>query len=509
MIFANYEHYHFITQGRSYLKRQILNSIEMKKIILICIGLLLHISVFAQDSDRFYATMARQDARELKADSPDGIDILMEKGNEAAVYMSKAAAESLHGRVLVHGPGYIFKPTFEDAVTSLNRTITQSFNRIAFTITEDVLVNEALQLMNVQNIEDHIIELQDYGTRYHTLSAGTQSAIDLKAKWEAMAAIYGRTDVSVRLYNHTGTPMPSVIMTITGAEFPDEFVIVGGHLDSTSSQGNNDAPGADDDASGIATITEAARALFEAEFVPKRTIEIMAYAAEEIGLVGSSEIAQEYNSNNINVTAYVQFDMTNYNGSANDVFFITDYTDSSLNDFLMQLMDHYNASGPHQFTYGTSMCNYGCSDHASWHNEGYMAAFPFEASFGQHNPNIHSPNDLFSVTGTADHALKFTKLCAEFLIETAKQEGQLGVTEVTSDLYDIYTSNNTMYYDFNQYDASIETIVIYDMGGRSIMKLDYPDNEGSLSMGHLASGVYIVNFQTTYSEVVNKKIKIQ
>jgi leucyl aminopeptidase len=509
MIFVNYEQCHFITLKHYYLLPQILNSMQMKKIVLICLGILLHFGVFAQDSERFYATMARQDARELKADIPDGIDIIMEKGNEAAVYMTSTAAEMLHGRVLVHGPGYIFKTSFEDAVTSLNRTITQPFNRIAFTITEDVKVNEALQSMNVQNIEDHIIELQDYGTRYHTFAAGTQAAIDLKAKWEAMAAFYGRTDVSVRLYNHNNTTMPSVIMTITGTEFPDEFVIVGGHLDSTSNQGNSDAPGADDDASGIATITEAARALFEAEFVPKRTIEIMAYAAEEIGLVGSSEIAQEYSSNSINVTAYVNFDMTNYNGSANDVFFITDFTDSSLNSFLMQLMDHYNASGPHQFTYSTSMCNYGCSDHASWHNQGYMAAFPFEASFGQHNPNIHTANDLYSVTGTADHALKFTKLCAEFLIETAKQEGQFGVSEVAIDLYDIYTSNNTMYYDFNQSDASIESIVIYDLGGRTLMKLEDPDNEGSVSMGHLASGVYIVNFQTTYSEVVNKKIKVQ
>ena len=174
------------------------------------------------------------------------------------------------------------------------------------------MVNQVLELIEIQNIEDQIMELQDYGTRYHGLPGGTEAANDLKAKWEAMAALYGRSDVSVRLYNHANTQMPSVIMTIDGSEFPDEFVIVGGHLDSTSNQGNNDAPGADDDASGIATITEAARALFEAGFVPKRTIEIMAYAAEEVGLVGSAEIAQEYSISNVDVIAYVQFDMTNF-----------------------------------------------------------------------------------------------------------------------------------------------------------------------------------------------------
>lgn len=481
----------------------------MKKIILLSLAILLNISLFAQDSDRFYATMARQDARELKEDIPDEIDILTEKGNEAVVFMSPSAAELLHDRILVHGPGYIFKSSYDEAISSINKTITTTSSRMAFTITEDAKVSEALALMNVQNIEDHILELENYGTRYHTLAQGTQAAIDLKAKWEAMAAFYGRTDVSVRLYNHNNTPMPSVIMTITGAQFPDEFVIVGGHLDSTSNQGNNDAPGADDDASGIATITEAARALFEADFFPQRTIEIMAYAAEEIGLVGSGEIAQDYSSNNVNISAYVQFDMTNYNGSANDVYFITDFTNSSLNGFLMQLMDHYNASGAHQFTYGTSLCNYGCSDHASWHNEGYMAAFPFEASFGQHNPNIHTSNDTYSISGTADHALKFAKLCVEFLVETAKHDGLIGVTEVSEELYDIYTLNNTLYYNFDTYLESIDSMVIYDIGGRAIIALDDIDNEGNITLTHLSSGIYIVNVQTTNSEVVNKKIMIE
>jgi leucyl aminopeptidase len=481
----------------------------MKKIILLSLAILLNISLFAQDSDRFYATMARQDARELKEDIPGEIDILTEKGTEAVVFMSPSAAELLHDRILVHGPGYIFKSSYDEAISSINKAITTTSNRMAFTITEDAKVSEALALMNVQNIEDHILELENYGTRYHTLAQGTQAAIDLKAKWEAMAAFYGRTDVSVRLYNHNNTPMPSVIMTITGAQFPDEFVIVGGHLDSTSNQGNNDAPGADDDASGIATITEAARALFEADFFPQRTIEIMAYAAEEIGLVGSGEIAQDYSSNNVNISAYVQFDMTNYNGSANDVYFITDFTNSSLNGFLMQLMDHYNASGAHQFTYGTSLCNYGCSDHASWHNEGYMAAFPFEASFGQHNPNIHTSNDTYSISGTADHALKFAKLCVEFLVETAKHDGLIGVTEVSEELYDIYTLNNTLYYNFDTYLESIDSMVIYDIGGRAIIAVDDIDNEGNITLTHLSSGIYIVNVQTTNSEVVNKKIMIE
>ena len=44
-------------------------------------------------------------------------------------------------------------------------------------------------------------------------------------------------------------------------------------------------------------MTESVRALFELGFVPNRTIEVMAYAAEEIGLVGSAEIAASSTTN--------------------------------------------------------------------------------------------------------------------------------------------------------------------------------------------------------------------
>ena len=94
-----------------------------------------------------------------------------------------------------------------------------------------------------------------------------------------------------------------MLMTIEGAEFPDEFIVIGGHLDSTSFEPTTNASGTDDDASGIATITEATRTLFEIDFVPRRTIEVMAYAAEKIDLLGSAEIAQEYSNNNVNVAA--------------------------------------------------------------------------------------------------------------------------------------------------------------------------------------------------------------
>ncbi|OJJ21682.1 hypothetical protein BKI52_14340 [marine bacterium AO1-C] len=375
-------------------------------------------------SKRFYATANASDVLALKKEWPNDVTIIATKYGVSAIQLTERAGHELHHKVLVHGPGYVFRSSKANALAALEsppaiaRQRTRAFT---YTIDQDAKVLQSLGMVNNLNIESTILDLVSYGTRYHTTSAASQSAIDLKAKWEAMAA--GRSDISIRLVNHTSSNMPSVVLTIQGAELPDEFVIIGGHLDSTNPRNNNDAPGADDDASGIATITEAARVLIDMNFKPKRTLEFMAYAAEEVGLRGSNEIAQDYKNRNVNVVSYVQFDMTNYNGSTNDVYIVNDtYTANTLNTFLTQLMDHYNASGVHKLTYGTTKCNYGCSDHYSWAQKGYDVAFPLEASFQGSNPNIHTSNDTYQNLPTANsvHATKFVKLALEFLIEVGK-----------------------------------------------------------------------------------------
>jgi hypothetical protein len=398
-----------------------------KKYLLISLLFLCAIvpSIFSQEK-MFYATLETADALSLKAKASKEINIISSLNGFSAVKLSNKAAEKLHHMVLTHGPGFIYEASEKDALNTLKKLQSRkgSQKRASYSISEDQLVNQGINLVNNTNIANHIKELENYGTRYHTTQKARQSVLDLKQKWESMKG--SRADVSVRIVEHNSTSMPSVIMTIQGTETPNEYVIIGGHIDSVSPERETNAPGADDNASGIATITEVARVLFEMNYKPQKTIEFMAYAAEEVGLRGSKEIAQDYKSRNINVLSYLQFDMTNYKGSPKDVYISDDsYNSSALNGFLAQLMDHYNSSGANKFTYDYTRCNYGCSDHYSWAQQGYDAAFPFEASFNDSNPYIHTVNDTFnrSVTANATHAAKFAKLGIEYLIEVAKKEG--------------------------------------------------------------------------------------
>ncbi|WP_108807695.1 M20/M25/M40 family metallo-hydrolase [Aquimarina spinulae] len=389
--------------------------------------------IYAQErSKMFHATMDTQDALKLKKNHPNDVKIIKSVNEYSAVMLNEHSAEELHHTGLRHGPGYFYETSEKAAIeaivkaNSIQKSKNQSLTKaaVAFEITQDQLVNQSLGLVNNTNIDRQIKELENYGTRYHTKASAKRASTDLKAKWEGLAG--NRSDVSVRLVNHSGSQMPSVIMTITGTEKPNEYVVLGGHLDSTSPSNQNNAPGADDNASGIATITEVARVLFSMNYKPKRTVEFMAFAAEEIGLVGSKEIARDYKNRNVNIVSYVQLDMTNYKGSTNDIFITTDsYNSTSLNNFLTRLMDHYNASGTHKITYGTSACNYGCSDHHSFAQQGYETAFPIEAKFRESNPKIHTSGDTSSnfPTANATHAAKFAKLALEYLIEVSNAGG--------------------------------------------------------------------------------------
>ncbi len=87
----------------------------------------------------------------------------------------------------------------------------------------------------------------------------------------------------------------NVIATLEGSANPNTFYLMGGHYDSIISDNGafTNAPGANDNASGIAATLEVARILKEQGFIPQSSIEFIAFAAEEFGLYGSFDYAEK------------------------------------------------------------------------------------------------------------------------------------------------------------------------------------------------------------------------
>jgi hypothetical protein len=93
-----------------------------------------------------------------------------------------------------------------------------------------------------------------------------------------------------------------------------ETVLIGAHYDDLPSEGP--APGADDNASGVATLLSIARAL--SGFRPKRNIVFVAFSAEEQGMVGSSHFVQSM-APSLHISASIILDQNGNPGASRSV----------------------------------------------------------------------------------------------------------------------------------------------------------------------------------------------
>jgi leucyl aminopeptidase len=323
--------------------------------------------------------------------------------------------------------GFVYHDTEAAALAAMNAPVVEAPPSLAanYTLDNPQLVNTLQAGLSEQNILSTITHLSSYPTRYYTSQTGVDAANWLRNQWQGYVPA-GRTDVTVALRTHAGWAQPSVIATITGTTFPDEIVVIGGHLDSTNTSGGA-APGADDDASGIATLGEVLRVALAQGYRPAKTVKFMGYAAEEVGLRGSQEIAQEHKNQLRNVIGVLQLDMTNFQGTSGlDVGIITDRTSAAQNTFITNLIGAYVPG----ITWANSSCGYACSDHASWTTAGFAASIPFEALMSGSNPSIHTANDtLARSNNTATHALKFARIATAYMAELA--EGTVTVSDST------------------------------------------------------------------------------
>ncbi len=275
-------------------------------------------------------------------------------------------------------------------------------------------VEPMIQEVKETNIRNTIIKLSNFENRYYLNQTGVESQNWVKDLWSKYLA--ARSDAKVEFFQHKNWPQPSVVATIQGEQIPNEVIVIGGHADSINRRSSR-APGADDNASGIATISEVIRVLAETGYRPSRTIKFIGYAAEEVGLLGSQEIAKDFKLNNKEVIGVMQLDMTNHKGTHDkDIVMMTDFTNKPQNQFLGQVIDTYL-----KIPWGYSQCGYGCSDHASWYRQGYPASMPFESKMEDINHKIHTNQDTIDASGgTAEHATKFAKMATAYMVELAK-----------------------------------------------------------------------------------------
>lgn len=339
----------------------------------------------------------------VMADYVPGKFALMQLDDESAERLSA----DLHGAGMACG----VLTRLGDATVSLERVATPS--PVKPVDTEIAAVTAMAAAIDSNKIKATIDEMSRITTRYYQTPTGANVSDWLSGKYRELAG--GRTDIEISKYDHTAmnSRQASVVVRIRGTTRPDEILILGSHIDSVNwEDGTRErSPGVDDNASGTATNLEIFRVLMANGAKFDRTVEIHGYAAEEIGLVGSLHISNDYKVAKKNVIAMVQQDMNLYKepGSPDKIWFVQENTDDGFNNLLGRLVDRY-AGVP----WAKGSLTAGSSDHASWKRRGYAAAFPFEHP-QDHNPHIHTADDTTERANAFAQAAAFGKLGIAYL----------------------------------------------------------------------------------------------
>ena len=187
-------------------------------------------------------------------------------------------------------------------------------------------IGDVVRQISPENIEASIRKLVSFGTR-HTLSATTSETHGIGAARRWLQEEFeryakdsgGRLAVSLDQFTQPAgerNPQPvqvvNVVATLPGEqpESRDRIYVVSGHYDSRVSDPMNstaDAPGADDDASGVAAVLEMARVMSKQKW--DATLVFIAVAGEEQGLFGSTHWAKMAKTKNWNIAGMITNDI--------------------------------------------------------------------------------------------------------------------------------------------------------------------------------------------------------
>lgn len=149
----------------------------------------------------------------------------------------------------------------------------------------------------------HLGEVDDtgYGSRYYTLPGNQIAADYLYQELES----YGLEVWYEDFIMWDGYLLVNVVAEIPGSDDSEVYAMIA-HLDSINNDDPRIAPGADDNASGMAVTLETARILSSYEL--EHPIQIAFVNAEEVGIVGAPAWARTQNANGIPIEGVFNID---------------------------------------------------------------------------------------------------------------------------------------------------------------------------------------------------------
>ncbi|UCE19821.1 MAG: M20/M25/M40 family metallo-hydrolase [Gemmatimonadota bacterium] len=257
-------------------------------------------------SDPYYL-ITRPRGKEI-GEIPDVTQVVFKTGTEALVKSPPKQAFEL-GRFGFHVTRISSKP--QPLFTNRTRDTDRILEKFQAGHRTDDVIGVLVNQVSQEIMRPHVQRLQDFQTRYYA-----SDSLNAAAQWLFDRFVeFGYSNVQFDEFEEPldHTPVKNVIATKPGVVHPDSVIMMGAHYDSAVIDGTDPyvwAPGADDNASGVVGVLEAARILADVDF--DCTIKFVCWSAEEWGYFGSEHYAERAYNQGEKIGLYINYDMLGY-----------------------------------------------------------------------------------------------------------------------------------------------------------------------------------------------------
>lgn len=362
---------------------------------------------------------------------------------------------------------------------------------------EDKVVRGFMDEVSIENLTATVQHLQDYERRQYNTSQAYEVAEWLYGQFEDLGL-----DVEEFPFEYKGNPSsPNIIATQWGTKYPDQYIVCGSHYDSErSGHGGQECPGADDNATGVATVLETARILSEYSF--EYSIIYCAFSAEEVGLVGSEAYASLCSEElGMEIVAYFNNDMNGYLHPGNEIHIDLIYPDNVevLGNYYKDVANVYYPEMEVRHIEFTK----GDSDHTSFNNNGYMGIYPFEDK-DNYSPYIHTLEDVIGISvNSFEQSQRFTQMNIAAIATLANLSTE-NVSENMLNSVNIYPNpaQNTLTIE----NEGLNEVQIVNAVGQVVKEFSFETSK-TIDIKDLNNGIYFVKILG--SDSIVKKIVVK
>lgn len=353
----------------------------------------------------------------------------------------------------------------------------------------DTTIARIVSLVSQDSLARTIQDLEDFGTRYSYNLKCESAAFYLRTRlanlgYSVRLDTYYLTQPTTRAFN--------VEATLEGLAAPESIVVACGHFDSYNGNNQNDAPGADDNATGTAAVLELARVLKQAQF--RWSVKFLCFSGEEQWMKGSYHwVDSTAVPENLKIAGAYNLDMFGYAAYDTDLVFVNTNTASRP---LANLCDSTNG----WYSIGLRVMNYLdediYGDNTPFWEAGYLSVFALEDSeygiWNGSNPNYHTAGDTFGNL-TMSLVTRTTRMTAACIATLAGPYYSVGVAashepQVSTPKPQATVIRGVLLMPGDRGPGTEDRAALLDVAGREVMRVKPGPND----VNGLAPGVYFV-----------------